>query len=82
MCRRSWKLVAADESTVLVKPLLDAVMVKDSESERCFANPPTPMSDWFQVFCEANDLPDRLVSSETGPRRWGRRFSNKGTIRK
>ena len=31
---------------VLVKPLLDAVMVKDSEGERCFASPPcTNQSD-------------------------------------
>ena len=43
MCGRSWKLVATDESTVLVKPLLDTVMVKDSEGKRCFANPPAPI---------------------------------------
>jgi hypothetical protein len=33
MRERSWKLVAADEPAVFTKPLLDAIVVKESKSD-------------------------------------------------
>ena len=69
---RSRELVAADESTVIAKPFLDAIVMEDSESDRSFPNPPCPdKSNGFEVFSESNDLVDQFVTSETGPwRRW------------
>ena len=32
---RSGELVAADESTVFTKPLLDAIVVEDGQGDRC-----------------------------------------------
>ena len=70
------ELVATDEPTVVSKPFLDAIVVKDSQGDGCFPNPPcTDESDRCEVFSEANDLVDQLVTSKTGPWWWGRRLS-------
>jgi hypothetical protein len=68
MRTRSWELVATDESTVIAKPGLDAIVVKDGESDGCFPDPPCANEgDGFEVFGETNELLDQLVASETGP---------------
>ena len=73
MSARGGELVASNEPTVDSKPLLDAVMVEDGQSDGCLPNPPrTDERDWSEMFCEANDLLDQLLASEAGPRRRGR----------
>jgi hypothetical protein len=71
MTTRSWELVATDESAVLPKALLDAVVVEESSSDGRLPDPPcADESDGCEVLGETNDLLDQLVASETGPRRW------------
>ena len=73
MCARSRELITTDESTVITKPVLDAIVVEDGESDRGFSNTPCANeSNGFEVLCETNDLLDEVVASETGPERWGR----------
>jgi len=70
-CRR--ELVTSDESTIPPKPLLDAIVMEDRESDGRLANSTCANeSDGGQIFCKANDLLDRLVASKTGPG-WRRR---------
>jgi hypothetical protein len=77
MSARSRELIATDESTVLAKPFLDAIVVEDGEGDGCFPDPPcTDESDGFQVFSESDDLLDQLFASETGPWRRGRPSNN------
>jgi len=70
MCARGEELVATNKPTIVSKPFLDAVVMEDSQSDRRFPDPPcADESDWLEVFCEADDLRDQLVASNTGPRR-------------
>ena len=67
MSVRGGKLVAADKSTVVPKPRLDAIVVEDGQSDGRFPNAAwTDQSDWGKVFYEANDPVDQLVASKTG----------------
>ena len=51
-------------------------MVEDSQRDRRFPNPSyTNESDWNEVLCQANDLLDQVITSETGPWRRGRGLS-------
>ena len=76
MSARGGELVATDKPTIVSKPFLDTTVVKDSQSDGCFPDPPwTDESNWGDVFCQTDDPLDQLVTSETGPRRWGRWFS-------
>ena len=69
------ELIAADESTIVAEPLLDAVVVQDGQRDGCLANPAgTNKGDWSQVFCKANDFLDQLVTPKEGPRWRGRGF--------
>ena len=71
----SRELVAADESTLVTETLLDAILMKDGESNGCFSDPPwTDESDWSEIFSEIDDLLDQLGTSETGSWRRRRRF--------
>ena len=72
MSDRGWELVAADEPTILTKPLLDAVVMKNSQSDGCLADSAdTNESNWGEIFCKTNNLLDKFITSETGPRcRW------------
>lgn len=50
------KLITTDESAVIPKSILDAIVVKDSESDVRFPNSPdTNESNGFQVFSESNN---------------------------
>jgi len=76
MSARGRELVATDKPTVGSKSFLDAIVVEDGESDGRFPNPPcADESDWSEIFCEANDLLDQILASETSPWWWGRRFS-------
>ena len=69
MGARGGELVATDETTLVSKSLLDVIVMEDSQGNGRFPDPPrTDESDWNEVFCETDDLPDQLVTSETGPR--------------
>ena len=72
---RGGELVATDESTVIAKPFLDAIVVEDNQGDRRFPDSTcTNESDRCSVFSESNDPLDQLVASETCLRRWGRGF--------
>ena len=59
MGERCWKLIAADKSAAIAKPLLDAIVMEDSQCDRCFANPSgANESDGFEAFSETDDLLD------------------------
>ena len=71
MRERGGELVAADESTVFTKTLLDASIMEDGQSGACLANSAgTDESDWGQVFYQNDDLLGQLSASEVGPRWW------------
>ena len=67
------ELVASNKPTVLAKPLLDAMMMENSQCDGCLADSAsTNESDRSQILGETDDLFDQLVTSETSPRRrWG-----------
>ena len=68
MDTRCRELIATNEPAVIAKPVLDPIMVEDSEGNGCLPNPPcADESDGFKVFSESNDLLNQFVASETGP---------------
>ena len=70
---RGGELVAADESPVVSKPFLDAIVVEDGQSDCRFPDPAcADESNRSEVFCEADNVLDQVVAPETGPRWWGR----------
>ena len=74
MGERGGELIAADEPTIVVEPLLDAIVVEDGLGDRRLSNPAcTDKSGWCEVFHEANDLFDQHFAPETDPwrRGWG-----------
>jgi len=76
MDRRRWELIASDEPTILAKPLLDAIVMEDFQSDGCLANPAsTDESNRNQVVCQIDDLLDQLVTPKEDPGRRGRRFT-------
>jgi len=79
---RSGELVATDESTVIAKPFLDALVVEDSQGDRRFPNSAcTDESDGCTVFGKADDPLNQLVASETGLRWRGRQLSGRDATR-
>jgi len=53
MSDRSWELVASDEPTILAKPLFDAVVMRNGQSDGWLANPAsTNESNWCKIFGE------------------------------
>jgi len=81
MSARSWELIATDEPAVIAEPFLDSIVVEDRESDGSFPDSPcTDESDGFEVSGEANELLDQPVTSETGPWRRGRQFSQGNTM--
>ena len=76
MIARGRELVAAEEPTVLAKPLLDPIVVEDGQSDGGLPDPPcADEGDWGEVFRETNNVGNQLVASEKDPRRRGRTFS-------
>ena len=67
------ELVAADESAIVTKLVLDSRVVEDLQCDRRLPNPPcTDESDRLEVFSETDDGLDEFVASETCPGWWGR----------
>jgi hypothetical protein len=72
----SGELVTSDKSAVITKPFLDPIVVENGQCDGCLADPSgTDEGNGLQVFSETDDLLNRLVASENGPRWWGWRFS-------
>ena len=72
MGARPGELVAADEATVVAEPLLDAIVMEDSQRDGRLADPTgTNESDGCEVLGQTKDLLDQLGTSEAGP--WRRR---------
>ena len=74
MSQRGRELVAADEPTIVAKPLLDAVVVENGQGGGCLADSAgTDEGDRDEVFRETDDLLDQFVSSVEDPwwRGWG-----------
>ena len=73
MSARGGELVATDEPTAVAKPLFDALVVEDSQSNRCLANSTgTNQGDRNEIFCETNDPLDQLAASKACSRWWRR----------
>ena len=73
MSVRWGELVTADKSTVVPKPLLDAVVMEDGQSDGRFPDPAwADQGDWSEAFSEDDNPLDQLVASETSPWRRGR----------
>jgi hypothetical protein len=69
MTERCRELVTSYESTILPKSLLDAIVMEDSQSDGCLANPTsTNQSDWGETFYQGDDFLDQIVTSEAGYR--------------
>jgi len=76
MNTRGRELVAANESTVMTKPLLDPVVVENGQGDGGLADSTsTDESDWNKLLGEIDYLLDQLVASEESPRSQGCRFS-------
>jgi len=76
------ELIATDKSTVVTKPLLDAVVVQDGQSDGRLADPAsTDESNWGEIFRETDDLLDQLVASEEDSRWRGWGFSGYTRLR-
>ena len=70
---RCRELIATDESAVVAKSILDAIVVEDSEGDGRFSNPPcTDESDRLEVFRETDKFLNQLIAPETGPGQWRR----------
>jgi len=71
---RGGELIATDEPTVITKPLLDLIVMEDSQGDGGLANSAsTDESNWSEVPGEIDYLLDQLVASKENPRRrgWG-----------
>ena len=74
---RGGELVAPDKSTVMSKPLLDSIVVEDSQGDRGLADPAsTDQSDWCELLGQIDNLLDQLVAAEERP--WGKRWRFSG----
>ena len=63
-------MVAANETTVIAKPLFDLIVVENSQGDGGFADSAsTDESDRNEVPNETDYLFDQLVASKEGP--WG-----------
>ena len=59
------ELIATDEVTVVAKPLLDPIVVEDSEGDRGLADSTrADESDWNKVLSEIGYLLDHVVASK------------------
>ena len=66
---RSWELIAMDESAIILKTFLDAIVVEDGQCDRRLANSSgTDQGHRLKVFGDSDGLTDQLAASEKGPR--------------
>ena len=79
---RSGELVAAEESSVIAKSLLDAIVVEDGKGDRRFTNATcADESDRTESLYQTDDLLDQLTTSKTGLGWWGRQFSERDAMK-
>ena len=70
MRARGREFVATNEPTMMTKPLLDPIVVENSQCDGSLTNSAgTDENDWGTVLSEIDYLLDQLVASEEGP--WG-----------
>jgi len=70
---RGRESITTNESTVIIKPLLDSVVVEDGQGDRGLADSPsTNQGNRGRLFGETDYLLDQLVASKERP--WGRRW--------
>lgn len=82
MGERGGEAVTTDESAVVAKPLLDAMVVEDGQGDGCLPDPTsTDESKWGEVFCKVDDLVDQIVTPEKGSWWPGRRFTGYGRFK-
>ena len=76
MGERGGELVATNEPPVVAEPLLDAMVMEDSQGDGGLSNSASAdESERDEVFCATNDPLDQLVTSIEDPRWWRWRFS-------
>ena len=76
MGERGGKLVATNEPPVVTEPLLDAMVVEDSQGDGGLSNSAgADESERNEVFCTTNDLLDPLFTSIEDRRWWRWGFS-------
>ena len=69
----SWKFVAADEASIVAKPLFYPIVVESSEGDGGFPDSAcADESDGAEGVRETDDLLDQLITTETGSRPRGR----------
>ena len=69
------ELIAADEPAVVTKPLLDPIVVENSQGDGRLAYPTSPdESGWSEVLSKTDYLLDQLVATKEGPWWWRWRF--------
>ena len=74
MSVRGREFIATNEPTVMTKPLLDPIVLKNGQGDGGLANSAsTNEGDWSKVLSKIDYLLDQLVASEEGPwwQRWG-----------
>ena len=61
------EFITTEESTVVTELMFDAMVVKDSEGNGCFSDPPCANeSNRFEILGESDDLLDQCVAPEKG----------------
>ena len=73
MVERRRELITSDEPTILPEPLLDAIVMEDSQRDGRLSDPArTDQSDRSETFRQSHDLVDQIVTTETDFRCWRR----------
>ena len=71
-----YELIATNEATIVAKPLLDPVVVENSQSDGGLADSARANEgDWNEVLSEINYLLDKVVACKEGSWGRGREFS-------
>ena len=82
MSGRGRELIAANESTVMAKPLLNPFVMENGQGDGGLADPAsTNEGDGNKVLGKIDYLLDQLVTSEEGSWGWGWRFSRYAGIK-
>ena len=80
MSTRGWEFVAADKSTIVLKPPLDPVVVKNGQGDGGLPDSASAdESNRGEALGETYDLPNQFVASEEGP--WRERWEFSGYAR-
>lgn len=62
------ELATSDKAAIFAEPLLDALMMEDSESDGCLPDPAsTNESDGRKAFCQTDNLLYQIFASKADP---------------